>query len=379
MKKIHIFLIFALFFSFSFVFFNTVNVNAESNYNIRITTDAVYNPETDLKSYYFNFGYSKNNVINLVADLYNDVTPIDSSDLTFTWKDLSTNTVVNETKTFTLKKEYNEDTNKVITIGERKYRLSVNGPSISKDVDFSIDIVDDVNHEIIITEISRPLETNSSGAYVISNKSSEFTIKALLAKTKVDCTINWFLKTPNSSTFDMFVQNGDCVINPSSLVNSNNGFGIYKLYASAQSSSVLFTSKVIYFYASAGELDSDISKYKIITTIIGNSKSDLEAFTFTLNNASEDGLDFNKILWYVNNEKLGIGESFSYEPTKGEPINVKVQYQGANLILLDELDTTPRTTGTLKLILYILGTVTVLSIIFTISLKRLNKKRDVVW
>ena len=119
MKKIHIFLIFALFFSFSFVFFNTVNVNAESNYNIRITTDAVYNPETDLKSYYFNFGYSKNNVINLVADLYDDVTPIDSSDLTFTWKDLSTNTVVNETKTFTLKKEYNEDTNKVITIGER--------------------------------------------------------------------------------------------------------------------------------------------------------------------------------------------------------------------------------------------------------------------
>lgn len=382
MKKVHIFLIFALFFSFSFVFFNTSNVGAEGNYNIRITTDAVYRPETNLDTLNFYFDFSQNNVINFEAHIYDGLEELNVSNLTYSWIDLSSSTVICNEKTLSLTKEYFNDTKTIILIGTRKYQLTVNGEAFKKDITISVEILDDTNSQNIITEFSRPLETNSAGEYVINNKTSEFTIKGFLADAKVNGTINWFLKTPNSATFDMFIQNGDCVIKPNELITSKNGFGLYKLYASVstQSSPILYTSKTIYFYASAGTPDeSNMSKYKIITTIIGNSKSDLEAFTFTLDHASEDGLDFNKIIWLINDEKLGIGESFSYEPTKGEPITVKVQYQGANLATLDEITTTPRTTGTLKLLLYILGTVAVLSIIFTISLRRINKKRDVVW
>ena len=379
MKKLHIFMIFALIFSFGFAFFNMQNVKADSNYNIKITTDAICDPSTNYNTFDFSIGYSKNDALFFEASLYDNDTKLDLTNLKYVWKLESTNEIVCQEKIYSLNKEYSENQNSIMMLGKRNYTVEISNDTISKNIKFSIDIIDDANHEVIITQANTTLATNENGAYVLSNKTPDFTIKAILSKTKVDCTINWFLKTPNSNTFNMFIQNGDCIIKPSELITSKNGFGIYKLYASAQSSSILFTSKTIYFEATAGELADDVSKYKIVKTIINNSKSDLEAFTFTVSNANEDGLDFDKIYWYVNNEKLGKGESFSYEPTSTAPISIKVEYQGANLISLDEIEVSPRTTGTLKLLLYILGVVVVLSVIFTISVKRINKKRDVVW
>lgn len=381
MKKLHIFMIFALIFSFGFVFFNMQNVKADSNYNIKITTDAICEANTDLNTYNFHIGYSKNDAVFFEADLYDNDTKLDLTDLSYVWKNATTNETICQERILSFKKDFSENQNNILMIGEKRISVSITNGSgtIKLDRTFSVDIIDDANHEVIITKTDSEIETNATGAFLINNKTPDFTIKAIVSTTKKDCTINWFLKTPNSNTYNMIVQNGDCVIKPRELITSYNGFGTYKLYASAQSSSILYTSKTIYFEATAGELSSDISKYRIVKTIINNSKSDLEAFTFTVSNASEDGLDFNKLFWYVNNEKLGKGESFSYEPTSTAPISVKVEYQGANSISLDELEVSPRTTGTLKLLLYILGVVVVLSIIFTISVKRINKKRDVVW
>lgn len=379
MKKLQFFIIFAIFLSFSFVFFNVKTVKADGNYTIKITTDAICTSETELDLNYFNIGYSQNNIINFSAEIFEDGTKLNSSDLTYKWYIYNTDTIICTNQVFTLKKEFSENLNNVIMLGERKYTLNISGTNFNKDVHFSIDIVDDSSHEIILTKLSRPLETNDQGAYVVTNKTSKFTIQALLSKAKVDCTINWYLKTPNSSTYDMVVINGDFVVDPSKIITSENGFGTYKIYASAQSSSTLYTSKTIYLEAVAGELSTDLSKYTINKTIIKNSKSELEAFKFTLDNADKDGLDYNRIVWFLNNKKVAIGQNFSYEPTTSETFVVSVQYQNANLVFLDETQTTPHTTGTLKFVLYIAGAVIVLSAIFAISVKRLNKKRDVVW
>lgn len=379
MKKLQFFIIFAIFLSFSFVFFNVKTIKADGDYTIKITTDAVCTKDTNLDLNYFNIGYSQNDIIQFSAEVFEGDTELDSNDLTYKWSVFGTETIVCTNSVFTLKKEFSENSQEIIMLGEKKYTLNISGTNFNKDVHFSIDVVDDASHEIILTKISRPLETNDQGAYVVTNKTSKFTIQALLAKTKVDCTINWYLKTPNSSSYDMVVLNGDFIVDPSKIITSENGFGTYKIYASAQSSSVLFTSKTICLEAVAGELSTDLVKYKITKTVIKNSKAELEAFKFTLDNANEDGLDYNRIVWYLNNQKVAIGQNFSYEPTTSESFVVSVQYQNANLVFLDETQTTPHATGTLKFVLYIAGAVAVLSAIFAISVKRLNKKRDVIW
>lgn len=379
MKKLHFFIIFAVIFSFSFVFFNFNTVKADGEYSIKITTDAVCTKDTNLDLNYFNIGYSQNNIIKFSAKVFEGNTELDANDLTYNWYVFNTETVVCSNPVFTLKKDFSENLQEIIMLGEKKYTLKVSGTNFNKNVDFSIDVIDDSSHEIILTKLNRSLETNDQGAYVVTNKTSKFTIQALLAKSKVDCTINWYLKTPNSSTYDLMVINGDFVVDPSKIITSENGFGTYKIYASAQSSSVLFTSKIIYLEAVAGELSTDLAKYTINKTVIKNSKTELEAFTFSLNNATEDGLDYNRIVWFLNSKKVAIGQNFSYEPTTSEAFVVSVQYQNANLVFLDETQTTPRTTGTLKFVLYISGVVALLSIIFAISVRRLNKKRDVVW
>ena len=383
MKKCYIFL-FALTLLFTYAtFINQKQVKAEANYNIKIFTPDIGNENTNLENFYFEAGYAQNQSLTFIAELYDGDSLLNLGELTYNWIDLATEKVVSENRSLVLNKAYNDNPSNVIMLGEKKYKITITADAIEIEAELTVSIFDDVNHEIILTKIvlaneNEQLTTDVDGAYVLNNKSSVFTIKALLSKSKVDCTINWFIKTPNSSTFDLFYENGNCKIEPAKLINSDNGFGTYKIYASAQSSSVLFTSKIIYFKGIAGELN-DSSDYKIIKNIINNTKSDLEAYTFSLENAIEDCLDFNKILWYINDIKYGKGRSFSYEPTTSEPFVISVQYQGPALVKLSELSVTPKTTGTLKLILFILGGVLVLSTIFMISVKTLNKKRDVVW
>ncbi len=383
MKKIGIFLLALMSFSFFIIFGSSTNAPALADaYKIQITTTANYSAlDSDLANGVFSAGYADNEVITFEANLYANDSEVTYADLTYVWKDTTTasNPIeICNTKYLLLSKKITPEEGVTMMVGTKHYEVTITGSGINLSFTLMVEITDNADHEIVTTQISRPLEFQS-GMYLINKKTEKFTVQAILSKAKVDCTINWFLKTPNSSTYDLIKENDDYDFIPSKVINSKSGFGVYKLYASAQSSSVLYVSKVIYFKAVAGELNSDLNNYAISKKVINNTKAELEAFTFTLENASTDGLDFDKILWYINDVKMGKGESFSYEPTTAETFTVKVQYKGTILTPIKELSVTPHTTGALKLILYIAGGVAVLTIIFVISVKRLNKKRDVVW
>lgn len=380
MKKLNFIFLVLFAISFSIIYCNSHNANADADYKIQITTSANYSSLTDLAKYSFVAGYSDNNVITFQAHLFDGENESGISNLTYKWIEKSTGNILSNSEFLVLTNEYNSNSGYIITVGKKTYTIEITGEAINKTADLVVEITDNAYGQIIETQISRPLETNSNGDYKITKNSTEFYINSILCKTPSTETINWYYKTPNSSTFDIYETNQkNCKITPANLVSSRNGFGLYKFYASAQSNATLYTSKIICFETTAESLNDDTTRYVITQKVIGNTKAELEAFTFTLENAEKDCLDFNKILWYINDVKVGVGESFSYEPTSGETFVVKAQYKGASLTPLAELTTTPKATGTLKLVLYVIGGVVVLSVIFAISVKILNKKRDVVW
>ena len=382
MKKFNTFLLILLIFS-CFIVFDNKNLYAENNYTIKIETNAVYNTEeTNLDKHKFQADYQDNNTISFVATAYNGDQTVSDIELSYTWYDITNGEnpiLLSTNNTLTLDKTYTSDGTHIIYVGEKSYQVKVSGYGIA---DFSANLtvyITDSTNEIIVTSLSEPLGVNQYGEYILTQNSNPFEINALLAtKSKVDTTINWFLKTPNSSSFILIAEGPTCAILPYNFVSSTNGYGVYKIFAGAQSSSIFYTSKMITFKATAGNLNENLT-YNISSKTINNTKAEVEAFTFTLDNASSDGIDFSKIIWYINNQKYACGESFTYEPTSNETFVVEAKYQGASLTPLATLETTPKSTGTLKMVLVVAGIVAVLSVIFAISVKTLNKRRDVTW
>lgn len=381
MKKFNVFLLIMLAFSCFFVF-DSNTAFAENPYTIKIATTAIHDTEqTNLDKYTFYADYASNKIITFNASVYNGEQEATDINLTYSWYDVTNKEnpiLLSNTRSLTLDKSYAQSGTHLIYVGEKSYQVKVSGEGIE---DFSVNLsvnISDTTNQIIVTNISKPLGVNQYGQYLITKNTDAFELNSFLCKPKVDTTINWFLKTPNSSSFTLLAEGPTCAIFPYNLVSSENGFGEYKIYAGAQSSSILFTSKMITFKASAGELNEALN-YTISSKTIDNSKAEVEAFTFTLDGASAEGIDFNKIIWYVNNQKYANGESFTYEPTNNETFVVEAKYQGASLTPLASLETTPKSTGTLKMILIVAGAVCILSIIFGISVKTLNKRRDVTW
>lgn len=381
MRKFNIFLLILLVFSCFFIFDNK-NTYAESNYTIKISTNAIYNTETtDLDKYEFFADYESNNIITFVASLHNGQTPVDTSNLTFAWYDITAKDnpiFLSANETLTLDKTYTSSGSHLIYAEKRSYQITISGDGI-EDIYANLTVnISDTKNQIIVTSLNKALNVNQYGNYIINKQTEAFEVNSRLSKSNVEATISWFLKTPNSSSYKLIAEGPTCAIYPYNLITSENGFGEYKLYAGAQSSSILFTSKLITFKASAGELNESLD-YSITSKTIANTKAEVEAFTFTLDNAEADGIDHSKIIWYINNQKLGSGASFTYEPTSNETFVVEAKYQGASLTPLASLETTPQSTGTLKMILVIAGIVLVLSTIFGIYVKILNKRRDVTW
>ncbi len=243
--------------------------------------------------------------------------------------------------------------------------------------------------EMISTTVTG-LTAESENQYSLLKSTSNITITASINATPQPDIGNgfmWHLKTPNSASYVKVFEgdgtkenNGSTyTFEPSTIVSSENGFGAYKLFVSAKTSASVITSKVLCFNVDAGNLDENTSKYTISKQTINNSKAEVEAFTFSLNNAKEDWLDYTKIVWFVNGTKIAVGKSFAYEPETTESFRLEVKYQTGNLISIASINVKPNSTGTLKLVLVIAGVVVVLSAIFAITLKSLNKKRDVVW
>lgn len=381
MRKINYFILILLIFSCFFIF-DYKNTGAEGDYSIQISTNAVYDTEqTNLEKYIFYADYTSNNTITFVATAFNGSEALANTDLTYSWYDVTNKehpVLLSSINTLTLDKTYTSDGAHLIYVGEKTYQIKVSGYGIE---DFSVNLsvfITDTTNQIIVTSLSSPLGVNQYGNYLISKSTNSFEVNAILSKLKVDTTINWFLKAPNSSSYQLFAEGPTCPILPYSLISNTNGFGEYKLFAGAQSSSILYTSPMIIFKATAGDLNENLT-YNIVSKTINNTKAEVEAFTFTLENAITDGIDSSKIIWYVNNQKYATGESFTYEPTNNETFTVEAKYQSASLTSLATLETTPKSTGTLKIVLIVVGVVAFLSIIFAISVRTLNKRRDVIW
>ena len=379
MKKLNIFLLLLLAVSCFFVNGN-IHAKAESTYTIKLTTNAIYNLEkTNLEKYLFYADYVDNNYITFDATLYNGTDPVALDGLTYTWTDVTNEdnkTVLSNNSKLALDKICSETGSHLIYVGTKHYQISITGSGVEISQTLTVDITDTSN-QIIVTKMSEPFGMDASGAYLIDKNSVPFQVQSILSKLKVDCTTNWFLKTPNSSSFDLLASGNVCSLSPASLVTSTNGFGEYKLFAGAQSSSILYTSEIITFKASAGTVVPE--NYHITSKVVDNSKAEVQAFTYTLENASLDGIDFSKVIWYVNGVRQAKGETFTYEPTNNEKYVVEVKYKGASLTSLGTIETTPKSTGTLKMILFIAGGVAVISVIFGLVVKAFNKRRDNIW
>ncbi|MBQ7884653.1 MAG: hypothetical protein IJ318_00970 [Clostridia bacterium] len=381
MKKFNIFLLLLLVFSCFLVLGNT-STKAEEAYTIKISTPAVCNADkTNLDKYLFCADYTANEQISFTATLTNSAGDANLSGLTYKWEkiiDSNNSVTLTNISTLTLDKNYSESGNNLIYVGkDQHYKVTISGDGISAEAILTV-IIEETTPQLIVTSLSSALGMNPSGAYVINKDTQPFAIRSILSRINVDSTTNWYLKTPNSSSYDLFYSGNICPITPTSLISAQNGFGEYKIYAGAQSSSILYTSPIIIFKATANELNLE-DNYHIISRVINNTKAEVEAFTFTLENASANGIDTTKILWYINGIRHGKGETFTYEPTNNETFVVEAKYKGASLTLLSTLSTTPKSTGTLKMVLIIAGSVAVLSLIFGLTVRAFNKRRDNVW
>lgn len=386
MKKINILAIFLMIFSIFFVFDGKSVMAEEVVPQVKISTSATYLNGTNLQTGVFKFGFLDNESITFECSLIvDDETVIEEDNLTYEWLDLTTDTQ-NPTilqsslhNTLVLAKSIDVNDLRSLTTGTRLLGVHITGGINNYDLYnyFSVEVVDNSTHELILTKLSRNLEI-VQGSYKITTTTDYFNILSRLA-TQEDSIVSWYYLTPNTCAYELYptASDGSCQVVPSSLIG-DHGYGKYMFFASASKNSTIYTSKVVCFEAMAQDLRQE-NNYYISKKVVDNSKTDIEAFTFTLENARKDGLDFNKILWYVNNVKVGRGESFSYEPTKTDTFVVSAKYQGASLTLLSDINVTPKTTGTIKLVLILIGSVAVLSLIFGISVKHLNKKRDVVW
>lgn len=391
MKKINFLMIFLMIFSLFFVFNTKPAYADESVPQIKITTTAPCLDGTNTSNGTFKIGFASNQSITFECTLSLDdaiggQTAIQDNSLNYEWLDYTkdsqnpTSLQNGAQNTLVLTKTIDVNNLKSITVGTRVFGVHVTGGELNYDLYnyFNVEIVDNSAHELILTELSRPLEKNTNGAYIISTNSEYINILSRLT-TVEDSIVSWYYITPDTCSYESYptATDGSCNIVPASLIG-DHGYGKYMFFAIATKNSVTYTSKIVCFEAVAQDLKVE-NNYYISKKVIDNSKTDIEAFTFTLENARMDGLDFNKIIWCVNDVKMGKGESFSYEPTKTDTFIVSAKYQGASLTPLTDISITPKTTGTLKLILIIGGAVAVLSLIFGISVKRLNKKRDVVW
>jgi len=383
MKKLCIFLTIALTFSIFAIF--TPTVSRAEGYTVGITATAQHQSDTGntnlpIDQNRLEVDYSLYKTINLEASLngYNG-----EGVLTYVWKDTTNNAnlVVATQANLTLDKVLDQDLANLMRMGIKTYQVTISNEAENINISQTITLeITSQNGKIILIESPKNLTTNSSGQYVINNNTNNILISSKMATTNDSAIPVWYYKTPNSSTYNFFSEGSNCTIIPKDLISSKNGYGVYKFFACCQINNNVYTSDTLEFVCNAGSAVDTEGHYSITSDIVPNSKAQVEAYAYTLKNAANDHLDFNKIIWFVEGEKVGAGETFTYEPTSNKEYSVSVKYQTADGFQTLAVTTTkPASTGTVYLIIYILAGALVLFVIFIINVKRLNKKRDVVW
>lgn len=298
-----------------------------------------------------------------------------NSTLAYEWKTPSGAVLTNSSSLILYKNAENPE-QPLIMIGETKYVLTITN---TQDNSFS--------QIVVTTKITDTSSTCQLLTYTptipaeVNSLSDNLSFSAKLPIVN-GTTINWYLKTPNSSSFNIVKSNVEnYVFTTSSIINNANGFGTYKLMAIAYNKNTKnsYYSKTIEINGVETAKTIVQADYTINVKKVDNTKANIEAFYYTLSNSTN--LNEQNIFWYINSTRMHSGSSFTYEPLNTDAYKIIVKYQKADgtLIELSNLKQEPATTGTYILIIYIGVAVVILSTILAISIIITNKKRDVVW
>lgn len=294
---------------------------------------------------------------------------------TYEWKN-SAGDVLTNSANLVLYKNASTTAQSLILIGETKYVFTITNTTdnSSEQKVITVKITDSNNacdlHMFLPTV---PAE--------VTNASSELKFSAKLPIVN-GSAINWYLKTPNGTAYNLVQSNSEeYLFRPSAVVNNKNGFGTYKVMAIGYNKN----TKSYYYSTDYEIIGTEATKnlvtsdYTIAVRVIDNTRANIEAYEYSLTNSSN--LNCENIVWYINNIKYATGSTFIYEPSDTDAYKVVAKYKRTDGTIT-EIAThrqEPNATGTEQLIIYIVVAVAILSAIFAVSIIVTNKKRDVVW
>ena len=390
MKKIAIFSVFLLILSFSVLIFPNSTYAKIDNYTISITCDVqgALSDSYTFSANKFTADYSifaDNGSITFTASAVSNLENPEDDQIEYQWLN-SDKKVISESENLILYKSIsalNLD-GQIIQTDYRTTQSNYQSVYVLVVLNKTKNQKDEILVSVSISDENKLLEMQSLSSNIpatVYNQSEDISFYAIVP-TLANNEVNWFIKYPNSTSFELMASGNKCVFSPSALINPKIGYGEFKVIAICKTSSKTFYSKTytINSQPSAFVYDGPGS-IAILNTKIENSKAKIEAFVYSLSKTTN--MDYSNIYWYINGESVAVGDSFVYEPTSTDKYKVSVKYKDPNTGVLSEIldshDEAPQTTDTHILILAILACVAVLSGILAISIVVTNKKRDVVW
>lgn len=394
MKKITILSIFLLIFSFSILIFpkeshaeiNVSDVNIDCSYSTMGTTYASAGNLFNTQNNTFTADYSLFESLGSIR--FVATTNLEGETFSYEWSVASTGDVIKTNNQLDLYKyiEINDASGTIkplITVGTTRYVLKITNTSSGQylQLPIVINITDSSNTLKILTN-----NTSISPTTNYTPNSNNFYFFATLP-TSAQHKVLWYLKTPNSSSFENVSTGINYTFDCSTTINGSNGFGQYKIMAIATlNSKPPYYSNIFTINTAPEELVAPAETFSIKGTKVKNTQAGIEAFKYELssNSVNINSLNFNNIHWYINGIKTAQGISFIYEPTTTDTYKVSVKYDNgtASLTSIDPLATieqTPKSTNTYLLYIGIASAIAILGIILFVSIKISNKKRDVVW
>lgn len=292
----------------------------------------------------------------------------------YEWK-TSSGTIVSTSSDLVLKKTISSPTDPMIIIGESRYVCTITNLA---DGSF-----EEVGVTVKITD-SNTCKMQTFSSNIPESVTKLNSILSFFAKLPIasGTTINWYLKTPNSTEFSLVLSNSETFdFEPASLINAQNGYGKYQIMAigNNKNTNQYYYGKIYSIFGTTPNPDFAETKYNISSKIVENTKANIEAFKYTLTNIQN--LNPDQIYWYINNTRMSSGTTFTYEPQATDAYKIIAKYKNddGTIIELDTIKQEPKVTGTYILFIYIGAGVLALTIIFSISIIVTNKKRDVVW
>ena len=282
----------------------------------------------------------------------------------------SSGTILSTTKELILYRDFSiqEPDRPLLKVGETKFILQITNQTNQETKETVLTVAISDNNS------SLAMQTNSSNIPSSINSSSEEINFYATIPTTATTKISWYIKSPNSSSFSKVSSQSNFCFAPNNYINQASGYGSYKVMAIGKTSQKTYYSNVYTINAKPEVLTFGAGIYSIKYKKITNSKTNIEAFEYTINNTNNMISEY--LCWYVNGTKICNGFSLKYEPTTTDEFKVVARYNGQEVASRVE---TPKPTDTYILYIILGASVIVLVTILVLSIKITNRKRDVVW